>query len=240
MPSDRLGDTSSFITSLVHERDAHPRARRVEVRAVLLHVCAYMTPHRRRSCPHTTNPLGALPALRSAAYRPRRGFLVTEEGNIQRPGTRHPAGDGGSGLRRSHPPERRRRRPRAFDEGRLSIAWPRWHRDAQKAQRFRACAAVLEGGPDPDVDGHARCKAVASSPLPSRRQISPHPDRTCQNSLTVASTVARFTSGGECRCEGDNPIQRLRVQHRPPRFRGRGSYCSPPAAGGPPGCSVCY
>ena len=39
-------------------------------------------------------------------------------------------------------------------------------------------------------------RTVTSSPLSSRRQISPRPDRTCQNSLTVAWTVARFTCPG--------------------------------------------
>src|SRR4026207_2505355 len=39
-------------------------------------------------------------------------------------------------------------------------------------------------------------RTVTSSPLSSRRQISPRPDRTYQNSLTVAWTVARFTWPG--------------------------------------------
>ncbi len=36
-------------------------------------------------------------------------------------------------------------------------------------------------------------RTVVSSPVASRRQICPSPERTCQNSLTVAWTVARFT-----------------------------------------------
>src|SRR6188472_3241059 len=36
-------------------------------------------------------------------------------------------------------------------------------------------------------------RTVTASLLSSRRQISPWPDKTCQNSLTVAWTVARFT-----------------------------------------------
>ena len=36
-------------------------------------------------------------------------------------------------------------------------------------------------------------RTVVSSPVPSRRHICPSPERTCQNSLTVAWTVARFT-----------------------------------------------
>lgn len=36
-------------------------------------------------------------------------------------------------------------------------------------------------------------RVVVCSPVRSQRQIWPSPERTCQNSLTVAWTVARLT-----------------------------------------------
>ena len=60
--------------------------------------------------------------------------------------TKHPSECGGW----------RRRHPWTFDRGYLHVARPRRHRDAQKPQRFRPGAAVLEGSTDRDVDRDTR------------------------------------------------------------------------------------
>ena len=80
----------------------------------------------------------------------------------------------------------RGRHPRTFDNGCLRLARPRRHRDTQKPQRSRPGAAVLEGSTDRDVDSRPPgVRTVICSPLSSRRQISPRPDRTCQNARGV-------------------------------------------------------
>ena len=82
--------------------------------------------------------------------------------------------------------------------GCLRVARPRRHRDAQKPQRFRPGAAILERRSDRDVDGDTGREGnrplLAGAVAPP--DPVPHPDRIYQNSLTVAWTVARFTWPG--------------------------------------------
>ena len=66
----------------------------------------------------------------------------------------------------------------------------------QKPQRFRPVQRYWKAVPTGMSMETPGVRTVTSSPLSSRRQISPRPDRTCQDSLTVAWTVARFTQAG--------------------------------------------
>src|SRR5215211_49501 len=72
------------------------------------------------------------------------------------------------------------RSPGTLDERRLRVAGPARHGYAQELERVDAGAAVLERGPDRNVDGNARFQvrylftgAVAAPDLPLARQDVP-------------------------------------------------------------------
>jgi hypothetical protein len=78
---------------------------------------------------------------------------------------------------------------RALDDRRLLVAGPPRHCDAEELERVDTDAAILECGPDRNVNGNACFQSGCFFTCAVRRQIWPSPERTCQNSLTVAAGI---------------------------------------------------